>query len=87
MVSLIGILIAGLFMSLFHMYSSVYSYVVAIIFALYIGYDFWRSQQYPRTANNAVDCALDIYLDIINLFIRILEILGRNGGGSSRRAQ
>ncbi len=82
-VALFGIVIAGLVMSLFGFYSNTYSYIVAIIFALYIGYDFWRSQQFPKTADNAVDCALDIYLDIINLFIRILAIMGRNNGGSS----
>lgn len=82
-IALFGIVISGLIMSLFGFYSNTYSYIVAIIFALYIGYDFWRSQQFPKTADNAVDCALDIYLDIINLFIRILSIMGRNNGGSS----
>lgn len=52
------------------------SWVAAVIFSLYIGYDYWRAQEYPKTVDNAVDSALDIYLDIINLFIRILRILG-----------
>jgi FtsH-binding integral membrane protein len=37
----------------------------------------YRAQRYPKTADNAVDCAVDIYLDIINLFLRLLRILGR----------
>lgn len=52
-------------------------WVVALIFCGYIGYDWARAQQYPRTLDNAVDSAADIYVDIVNLFIRILSILGR----------
>ncbi|MCR5192464.1 MAG: Bax inhibitor-1 family protein, partial [Bacteroidales bacterium] len=47
------------------------------LFSGYIGYDVAKSQAYPKTLDNAVDSALDIYLDIINLFIRLLSILGR----------
>ena len=43
---------------------------------MYIAYDVWRSQQFPPTMDNAIDSALDIYLDIINLFIDLLEIFG-----------
>ena len=52
-------------------------WLAAGLFALYIGYDIYRSQQFPKTLDNAVDCALDIYMDIANLFIRILSILGK----------
>ena len=52
-------------------------WVVAAMFTLYIGYDIYRSQQYPKTLDNAVDSALDIYMDIANLFIRILSIMGK----------
>ena len=55
------------------------------IFSLYIGYDYYRAQQYPKTLDNAIDSAVDIYLDIINLFLRILRILGSKGGSSRRR--
>ena len=48
-----------------------------LIFSLYIGYDFQKAQKYPHTIDNAVDCALDLYVDIINLFLRILRLLGR----------
>jgi len=58
---------------------NMFAWIGAGIFALYIGYDFWRAQQFPKTLDNAVDCALDIYLDIINLFLRILRILGSKG--------
>ena len=55
----------------------VFSWIFVIIFSLYIGYDWYRAQQFPKTLDNAIDCVLDLYLDIINLFLRILEILSR----------
>ncbi len=48
------------------------------LFSLYIGYDVYRSQQFPRTVDNAIDCAIDIYLDVINLFLDLLRIFGRS---------
>ncbi len=73
---LIGILIASIF-SIFFGGFYIISLFAAGLFSLYIGYDFYRSQQFAKTVDNAIDCAIDIYLDIVNLFIRILEILGR----------
>ena len=67
--SVIGIFINGVF--------NAFAWFGALIFSLYIGYDFYRAQQYTPTLDNAVDCALDIYLDIINLFLKLLRILGR----------
>lgn len=52
-------------------------YVGAGIFSLYIGYDYAKSQAYPKTVDNAIDSAADIYLDIVNLFMKILEIMGK----------
>ena len=49
-----------------------------LVFSLYIGYDVYRSQQFPRTVDNAIDCAIDIYLDIINLFLDLLRIFGKS---------
>ncbi len=53
-------------------------WLAAGIFSLYIGYDIYRSQEYPKTIDNAVDSALDIYLDIANLFIRLLIIVSKS---------
>ena len=52
--------------------------IAAGVFALYIGYDYVVAQRYPKTLDNAVDSSIDIYLDIINLFIRILSLLNRD---------
>lgn len=51
-------------------------YIAAGIFSLYIGYDMWRASDIPATLDNAVDVAVSLYLDIINLFLNLLRILG-----------
>ncbi len=77
-VSLIALLICGIFAMFMPGMYTIYSYAAAAIFSLYIGYDFHRSQMFPRTVDNAIDCALDIYIDIANLFVRLLQIFGRS---------
>lgn len=52
-------------------------WVVVVIFCGYIGYDWGRANRIPKTVDNAVDSAASLYIDIINLFLRILRILGR----------
>ena len=52
-------------------------YVAAGIFSLYIGYDYARAQMIPKTMDNAIDVCIALYLDIINLFIRLASILSR----------
>ena len=51
--------------------------IVVFIFCGYIGYDWGRANQIPKTIDNAIDSAAAIYMDIINLFLRILRIMGR----------
>lgn len=73
----IGI-IAELVTGLFGYGGDLFNWFFVVIFSLYIGYDWHKAQMYPKTIDNAVDSAIDLYLDIINLFMRILEILGRS---------
>lgn len=72
-----GLLLCEIVLLLLRIPQSVTDWLVAGLFSLYIGYDVHRSQQFAKTLDNAVDCALDIYLDIANLFIRLLRIMGR----------
>jgi FtsH-binding integral membrane protein len=62
---------------LFHYSGSAFDWIFVILFSGYIGYDVAKSQAYPKTVDFAVDCALDIYIDIIGLFIRLLSLLSR----------
>lgn len=63
---------------IFKTHTSFLDVIVALIFCGYIGYDWGRANQMPKTVDNAIDGAAAIYMDIINLFIRILRILGRS---------
>ena len=56
---------------------SIMDWGVALIFCGYIGYDWAIANQKVKTADNAVDGAAALYMDIINLFIRIVSILSR----------
>ena len=61
----------------FHTHHGILDWVVVLIFCGYIGYDWGRANQIPKTLDNAIDSAAALYMDIINLFLRILCILGR----------
>ena len=56
---------------------TIVDFIVALIFCGYIGFDWSRAQAYPKTVDNAIDASVDIYVDIVNLFIRVLSILGK----------
>jgi FtsH-binding integral membrane protein len=62
---------------IFHANLAILSWVGVVIFTLYIGYDWARAQEFPKTANNAICSAADIYVDIINLFLLILRLMDK----------
>ena len=74
---LIGLVVCEIVLLILGVDQSVTDWLAAGLFSLYIGYDIYRSQQFPKTLDNAVDSALDIYMDVANLFIRILSIMGK----------
>jgi len=71
---IIGDLIAAIFThSLVNM-----EWLGAALFGMFIGFDWARCTVCQPTANNAVTCAANLYLDIINLFLRILRIVSNS---------
>jgi hypothetical protein len=58
-------------------YPNIFAIIGIFIFSLYVGYDWARGQQYPSTASYACFTALQLYMDIINIFIRILRLLSK----------
>ncbi len=60
----------------FGIHHGIIDWIVVLIFCGYIGYDWARANNIPKTLDNAVDSAAALYMDIINLFLRILRILG-----------
>lgn len=57
---------------------TVIDYFGAGLFSLYIGYDMYRANNIPKTVDNAIDISVDLYLDIVNLFLHILRIMGKS---------
>ena len=76
--ALIGLVIAEFVTMLMGMfYPNIFAIIGIFIFSLYVGYDWARGQQYPSTASYACFTALQLYMDIINIFIRILRLLSK----------
>ena len=84
---LIGVIIARAGCYFFGFGENIICWISAIIFSFYIGYDMVQAFSKERTADNAVDSAVDLYLDIINLFIHLLAILGNNSDSRGRRGR
>lgn len=76
-ISFMGLFITYIIIIIFHIDNIIISWIASIIYSLYIGYDIYKSQQINKTADNAVDCAINVYVDIIVLFLNILDILGK----------
>ena len=55
----------------------IFDWIMVLIFAGYIGYDWARAQALPKTLDNAVDCAASLYVDIVILFMRLLRLFSR----------
>lgn len=73
---LCGLIVAYLAFYLLGINTLVLSWISAGLFSLYIGYDWVVAQSGPKTLDAAIDAALGIYLDIVNLFLDLLRILG-----------
>lgn len=73
---LISIVVELLMIFVFNQHLSVMDWIVALIFCGYIGFDWAMANSVERTVDNAVDAAASLYMDIINLFVRILSIMG-----------
>ncbi|SHJ45050.1 Integral membrane protein, interacts with FtsH [Malonomonas rubra DSM 5091] len=62
---------------IFKTHHTIIDWIVVLIFSGYIGVDWGRANSIPRTVDNAIDSAAALYMDIINLFLRLVRILGR----------
>ena len=75
-IALIGLVVAEFVTMLLGIfYPNIFAIIGIFIFSLYLGYDWARGQQYPSTASYACFTALQLYMDIINIFIRILRLM------------
>lgn len=76
--SLLVTIVIELLCMLFNFPIGIIDGIVVLIFCGYIGYDWARANTCAKTVNNAVDNAAELYIDIVNLFLRILRILARS---------
>jgi FtsH-binding integral membrane protein len=85
-VGLLAIVIFETACLIFRIYlPTIWDILVAALFCGYIAYDWAKAQKESPTADNAVDACVDLYLDIINLFIRILSSSSNSRSKSSRK--
>lgn len=55
-----------------------WDWLVVCLFCCYIGFDVSLARNRPKTLDNAIDSACGLYLDIINIFVRLLAIFSRH---------
>ncbi|MFZ2049265.1 MAG: Bax inhibitor-1 family protein [Minisyncoccia bacterium] len=62
----------------------IWDWIAVLLFSAFIFYDMNRAQQIAWTLDNAVDSAVALYLDIINLFIRLLATKSGSSNDNSK---
>lgn len=74
---LLAVILVELVLMLMGVAQTVTDWIVVVVFAGFIGYDTYMATQVPPTLSNAVLAASNLFVDIINVFLRILDIVGR----------
>lgn len=74
---LLAVLLVSVVMAFMGVYTTALDYVVILIFCGFIGWDFYKAMADEPTMVNAVYNASQLFLDIINVFVRVLSIVGR----------
>ena len=52
-------------------------WVVLLLFSAIMVYELNMAKRLDRTLNNAIDVAVNVFLNFANIFIRILSIMGK----------
>ncbi len=77
-IALIAIIITEIVATMFfHVNQTIFDYLVILIFCGFLGYDSYRMSIDRPTVPNAIFYAADIYIDMVNILIRVLDILDR----------
>jgi FtsH-binding integral membrane protein len=71
------VMVAGMFGANVGGAMTVFDWIGVVLFSAYVVYDLNRAMRVERTHDNAIDCAVAIYLDFLNLFLRLLRLLGQ----------
>jgi hypothetical protein len=73
---LIG-LVGELVMWCLNLATGIFDFIFVGIFLGYIGFDWAVAQNYPKTKTSAIRAAYMIYVDLINLLIRLIRIISK----------
>ena len=77
LVALLAIIVVELVLTFTGVSQSLTDVAVILIFCGFIGYDVYRASVATPTVSNALWYAIELYLDIINVFLRLLSLFGR----------
>jgi len=77
MTTLILTLIGEVVLFVLNVNTEPFVYIFLGIFMLFVGYDWAIAQQRPKTRLNAIRSAFILYVDLINILIRLLRLLSK----------
>lgn len=77
-VALFGLIIASIASIFMPAMDKIVTYAGVFIFIALVGYDTQKIKQYATVRNASILGALELYLDFINIFIRLLRIAARS---------
>lgn len=77
LISTLGLVLGGIALIFFHSTAgmALLSTIGVIVFSLWIIYDVQRAKSMENTVGNAILITVNVYLDILNLFLYLLELL------------
>ncbi len=77
--SLIALIVTELIAVVFlHANQTIFDYITILLFCGFLGYDAYRMSADTPTVPNAIFYAADIYIDVVNILIRVLNIMDRD---------
>lgn len=76
MVGLLVVIVAEVIMMLMGVQQTLTDYIVIGIFCIITGYDYYRAANDTPTVTNAIWHACDVFLDAVNILLRVLSIMG-----------
>lgn len=54
---------------------TIFTLAYVVIFSLYLGYDWNKAQRCYKDVSSAIESAIELYLDIVNLFLDLLSLI------------
>lgn len=75
-VALLALVVVEVVLGLMGVSQSFTDIAVVLVFCGFIGWDVYRASTDEPTVNNAIWYAVEMFLDIINVFLRVLDLIG-----------